>query len=58
VGTTCIEQTRPFHVTWVDMKELTREGDRMGGDEIAEEGITYLQEINAGKRYIVRKVAA
>jgi hypothetical protein len=42
VGTTRIEQTRPFHATWVDMKELTREGDRMGGDEIAEEGITYL----------------
>ena len=51
------ERTRPFYAAWVDMEELAREGDRMVGDDIAEEGITYLKEINAGKRHIVRKVA-
>ena len=51
------ERRRPFYAAWVDMEELAREGDRMVGDDIAEAGITYLKEINAGKRYIVRKVA-
>jgi hypothetical protein len=51
------ERTRPFYAAWVDMEELAREGDRMVGDDIAEEGIRYLKEINAGKRHIVRKVA-
>jgi len=51
------ERTRSFYAAWVDMEELAREGDRMVGDVIAEEGIKYLKEINAGKRYIVRKVA-
>jgi hypothetical protein len=51
------ERTRPFYAAWVDMEELAREGDRMVGDDIAEAGITYLKEINAGKRHIVRKVA-
>ncbi len=50
-------RTRPFYAAWVDMEELARESDRMVGDDIAEEGITYLKEINAGKRHIVRKVA-
>jgi hypothetical protein len=31
---------------YVDMEELKSEGDRMVGDDIAEEGIKYLQEIN------------
>ena len=51
------ERTRPFYAAWVDMEELAREGDRMVGDDIADKGITYLKEINAGKRRIVRKVA-
>ena len=51
------ERTRSFYAVWVDMEELAHEGDRMVGDDIAEEGITYLKEINAGKRHIVRKVA-
>jgi hypothetical protein len=51
------ERTRPFYAAWVDMEELAREGDRMVGDDIAEEGIIYLKEINAGKRHVVRKVA-
>jgi hypothetical protein len=51
------ERTRPFYAAWVDMEELAREGDHMVGDDIAEAGITYLKEINAGKRRIVRTVA-
>jgi len=39
------------------MDELAREGDHMVGDDIAEAGIAYLKEINAGKRHIVRKAA-
>ncbi len=39
-------RTRPFYATYVDMDELQAEGTRMPGDDIAEEGIRYLQEIN------------
>ena len=31
---------------YVDMNELRAEGDRMIGDEIAEDGIKFLQTIN------------
>jgi hypothetical protein len=31
---------------YVDLDELRAEGDRMVGDDIAEDGIRYLQEIN------------
>jgi len=40
------ERTRSFYATYVDMDELKSEGDKMVGDDIAEEGIKYLQEIN------------
>ena len=40
------ERTRAFYATYVDMDELKAEGDKMIGDDIAEEGIKYLQEIN------------
>src|SRR5579872_3672544 len=40
------ERTRAFYATYVDMEELQGEGDRMIGDDIAEDGIKYLQEIN------------
>ena len=40
------ERTRPFYATYVDMDELQAEGSRMPGDDIAEEGIRYLQAIN------------
>ncbi len=40
------DRTRPFYATYVDMEELKAEGDKMVGDDIAEEGIKYLQEIN------------
>jgi hypothetical protein len=40
------ERTRSFYATYVDMEELKAEGDKMVGDDIAEEVIKYLQEIN------------
>ncbi len=40
------DRTRAFYATYVDMDELKAEGDRMVGDDIAEEGIKYLQEVN------------
>ena len=40
------ERTRAFYATYVDMDELKAEGEKMVGDDIAEEGIKYLQEIN------------
>lgn len=50
------ERTRAVYAAWVDMDELAAEGDRMVGDDIAEEGIRYLRDVNAGKRKIVRKI--
>ena len=49
------ERTRAHYAVWVDLDELTSEGDRMVGDEVAEEGIRSLKQINAGKRKVVRK---
>jgi hypothetical protein len=40
------ERTRPFYAAYVDMDELQAEGTRMPGDDIAADGIRYLQEIN------------
>jgi hypothetical protein len=40
------ERTRSFYGAYVDLEELAAEGDRMIGDDIAEDGIRYLQEIN------------
>ncbi len=51
------ERTRAQYAAWVDMAELAAEGDRMIGDDIAEEGIRYLKDVNAGKRKIVRKIS-
>ena len=47
----------PRYAAWVDMHELAAEGDAMVGDDIAEEGIRYLREINAGKRKIVKRIS-
>ena len=41
------DRTRGFYAMYIDMDELKREGDRMVGDDIAEDGIKYLQSINA-----------
>lgn len=43
------ERTRAFYATYVDMEELKAEGDHMVGDDIAEEGIRYLQSVNFKK---------
>lgn len=40
------DRTKAFYATYVNMDELKAEGDHMVGDDIAEEGIKYLQEIN------------
>ncbi|WP_309090967.1 ferritin-like domain-containing protein [Phenylobacterium sp.] len=40
------DRTKAFYATYVDLDELRTEGDKMVGDDIAEEGIKYLQEIN------------
>ena len=42
------DRTKAFYATYVDMEELKDEGDRMVGDDIAEDGIRYLQTINFG----------
>jgi hypothetical protein len=55
------ERTRPFYAMYVDMDELQAEGSRMPGDDIAEEGIRYLQAINfkeSADRGAARLVAA
>jgi len=40
------DRTKMFYATYVDLDELRSEGDKMVGDDIAEEGIKFLQEIN------------
>ena len=40
------ERTKAFYAVYVDIDELKGEGEAMVGDDIAEEGIKYLQEIN------------
>ncbi len=42
------ERTKAFYAAYVDMEELKGEGDRMVGDDIAEDGIRFLQKINFG----------
>jgi hypothetical protein len=48
------ERTKAFYAVYVDIDELKSEGDKMVGDDIAEEGIKYLQEINFAEK--ARKV--
>ncbi|WP_309090969.1 ferritin-like domain-containing protein [Phenylobacterium sp.] len=52
------ERTRGFYAMYVDLDELAGEGDRMVGDDIAEDGIRYLQEINFKDRARAVTVAA
>ena len=42
------DRTKAFYAMYVDLEELKSEGDRMVGDDIAEDGIKYLQTINFG----------
>jgi hypothetical protein len=44
------DRTKAFYAMYVDLEELRGEGDKMVGDEIAEEGIKFLQEINFAER--------
>ena len=44
------DRTKAFYAVYVDIDELKDEGDKMVGDDIAEEGIKYLQEINFADR--------
>jgi hypothetical protein len=43
------ERTKPVYAAYIDMAELYAEGDRMVGDDIAEEGIKYLMQLNGGQ---------
>jgi Long-chain fatty aldehyde decarbonylase len=52
------ERTRAFYAMYVDIDELKAEGDQMVGDEIAEEGIKFLQEINFAERATNVMIAA
>ena len=40
------ERTKSFYGMYINMDELKNESERMVGDDIAEEGIKYLQTIN------------
>ncbi|HEY5239514.1 MAG TPA: ferritin-like domain-containing protein [Rhizomicrobium sp.] len=44
------DRTKNFYGMYVDMNELKSEGDTMVGDDIAEEGIRYLQTVNFGSK--------
>jgi hypothetical protein len=50
------DRTRATYAAWVDMEELQAEGDRMVGDDIAEEGIEDLRAINSTKKRIIKKI--
>ncbi len=52
------DRTRAFYGMYVDMDELKSEGDRMVGDDIAEEGIEYLRTINFKDRSTSRVLIA
>ncbi len=52
------DRTRAFYAMYVDLEELKGEGDRMVGDDIADEGIAYLREINFLGRGEAVKIAA
>lgn len=53
------DRTKDFYSTYVNIEELKKEGDRMVGDDIAEEGIKYLTELNfKDRKNSVNTVAA
>ncbi|MGZ3375855.1 MAG: ferritin-like domain-containing protein [Phenylobacterium sp.] len=52
------ERTRGFYAMYVDMDELAAEGERTVGDDIAEDGIRYLQAINFKDRSRAVSIAA
>ncbi|MGZ6040120.1 MAG: ferritin-like domain-containing protein [Phenylobacterium sp.] len=52
------DRTKGFYSMYVDIDELKSEGDKMVGDDIAEEGIKYLQEINFKDRALSKILIA
>jgi P-aminobenzoate N-oxygenase AurF len=52
------ERTRNFYGMYVDMDGLKAEGERMVGDDIAEDGIRFLQSINFGEQAKIVRIAA
>jgi hypothetical protein len=44
------DRTKAFYAMYVDFKEFEAEGDHMVGDDIAEDGIRFLQTINFAAR--------
>src|ERR1700759_1232074 len=52
------DRTRGFYAMYVDLEELAAEGTRMVGDDIAEDGIRYLQAINCKDSTRVVYIAA
>jgi hypothetical protein len=52
------DRTKGFYSMYVDIDELKSEGDKMVGDDIAEEGIKYLQEINFKDRALAKVLIA
>ena len=52
------DRTRGFYGMYVDMDELKAEGDRMVGDDIADEGIKFLQTINFRSPSVTAMMAA
>jgi hypothetical protein len=52
------ERTRGFYALYVDVEALKAEGERMVGDDIAEEGIRFLQTVNFGEQGKAVKIAA
>jgi hypothetical protein len=52
------ERTKAFYSMYVDIDELKAEGDKMIGDDIAEEGIQYLQAINFKDRALSKILIA
>ncbi len=52
------DRTRSFYGMYVDMDGLKAEGERMVGDDIAEEGIKFLQSVNFGDNAKIIRIAA
>ena len=52
------DRTKGFYNMYVDIDELKGEGDKMVGDDIAEEGIKYLQQINFKDRALAKILIA
>ncbi len=46
------DRTRGNYAAYIDMAELYSEGDKMIGDDIAEEGIKFLIKLNGGKSFV------